>query len=78
MKIRLEEYEDKLQEITTDVISLKDSNELLNRCNEGLFLQMEQDKEKYDRQLQDISKQVKTFGVFELNFSLCNIFSISS
>ena len=71
MKIRLEEYADKLEE-------MKDSNALLNQCNEDLFSQMEQEKEKYDRQLQDISKQVEIFGVFELNFSLCNIFSISS
>ena len=71
MKIRLEEYADKLEE-------MKDSNALLNQCNEDLFSQMEQEKEEYDRQLQDISKQVETFGVFELNFSLCNIFSISS
>ena len=37
MKIRLEEYAEKLTDITTDIISLTESNAMVNRCNEGLF-----------------------------------------
>ena len=61
MKIRLEEYAEKLTDITTDIISLTSSNALVNRCNEGLFSQMQQDRDEFERQLQDLSKQVNIF-----------------
>ena len=61
MKIRLEEYAEKLTDITTDIISLTSSNAMVNRCNEGLFFQMQQDRDEFERQLQDLSKQVNIF-----------------
>ena len=61
MKIRLEEAAEKLKDITTDLIILTESNAMVNRCNEGIFFQMKQDEDKYEKQLQDISKQVNIF-----------------
>ena len=60
MTTRLEECMEKIQGITNELTSLTENNELVNRCNKGLFFQMQQDHDKYEKQLNDISKHVKT------------------
>ena len=47
--------------LKTRLVSLTEHNAIISRCNAGLFFQMQQDQEKYERQLQDFSNQVKTF-----------------
>ena len=42
---------EKIHDITNELISLTKNNELVNRCNEGIFFQMQQDQDKYEKQL---------------------------
>ena len=60
MKKKIQQNVVQIEEITTELVSLKENNALVNRCNEGLFFQMQQDQERHEKQLKDISKQVKT------------------
>ena len=40
--------------LKTRLVSLTEHNAIISRCNAGLFFQMQQDQEKYERQLQDV------------------------